>query len=638
MEPEILYSKTDMNKQRLQIGIASLIFGLIGCASAYLSDNEFLRAALTLPYVFLLWPYALSICFYPKPLLLVERFLLGSGLGILAQYPLGILLTMIEGKSGEAIYSSHLPEAIFLLLSTNIIFILLAALRKAFKENDKFEKPDYLKGGILILGLFLLFLNLNRADLNTDEADIGYIAYDLVDGMLAGRNAFFVSTNSHTPLALISNHFGMQLINDGGFHVISDWALRAVNAFMAFLSLLGFGVLIQKTPKKFQYAALALTLSSSAFLLNGRVLLREVFVMFFLILSLLFLHKFNESKSRTDILLCAIFSSGILLSKSVLFFLPLLLLFGILLSSKEFSRIKSFFAFSLTNIVLFSPIIIYNIAAYLKTGYMDILFSKIFGIYNPFGYTGDRAYEAAFSSNIILIIKNFADQYSFMALVFLALGVIISVFKLIGKKLPKEESFLLLLIAASVLFFAFTGLRAYYMIFLSPFFIYFVAKGIFFLPYKMLHGVFFTLLAANLFLVSFNTHISNAYTVDSKWQDSGRSGMEVPPLELFRAYSYTIRPWVENYAWKELKEYKDEHFTKDTVVLLDKALNPLDVRKYLNVNQDVKAFYLGENLEEDFIVAEEAQPYDYAIHLYQEGLDGYEIKKSNDEILYIISQ
>lgn len=625
-----------MNKQRLKISVASLLFGALTCATAYFSDNEILRALLGLPYLFLLWPYALSLCLYSKPLSIVERFLLGAGLGILMQYPLGILLTLIEGKSGEAIYSSHLPEISLLLLSTNIIFVLIA--RNKFKEKDTFEKPDYLKSAILLIGLFILFLNLNRADLNTDEADIGYVAYDLVDGMLAGRNAYFISTTAHTPLALISNHFGMQLINDSGFHLISDWVLRASNAFLAFLSLLGFSVLLKKTPKNFQYMALLLTLSSAAFLFAGRVLLREVFVMFFLILGLIFLQRFFQSKSRSDLILCAIFSSGILLTKSVLFFLPILLLTGILLASKKMDRTKNFFVFSFVNLALFAPVIVFNVAAYLKTGYMDILFSKVFGIYNPFGYTGDRAYDESFVSNLVLIVKNFADQYSFMALVLLSLGVLISIFKLLRKKLSIEDSFLLLILVVSTLFFAFTGLRSYYLIFLSPFFIYFVLKGIFLLQYNFLQIGVFTLLSINLLIVSFNTHISNAYTIDSKWQDSGRSGMEVPPLELFRAYSYTIRPWVENYAWKELKEYKDEYFTEDTVVLLDPALNPLLIRKYLNVGQEIKAFYLGEKLEEDFIVAQDGELYDFAVSMYKEGLEGDEIRKSNSKVFYIISK
>jgi hypothetical protein len=627
-----------MNKQRLQIGISSIFFGLTTCIIAYFFDNELLRAALALPYLLLLWPYALSLCIYPKSISLAERFLLGAGLGILALYPLGILVTVIEGKSGEAIFSSHLVLDSILLILSNLIFISIAYFTKAFEQSDKFEKPDTKKIIIFALAFFFLFWNLGRADLNTDEVDIGYSSYDLVDGMAAGRNAYFISTHGHTPLVSTVNHFGAQLINDSGFEDVSDWALRSVNAFTAFLSLLFLSFLLRKYPKNFQYAVLILTLSSATFLFTGRVILREVFMMLFVLLSLSFLQKFVEAGSKRDLILCGIFSAAIMLSKSVVFYIPLIIGLSIFLSSAKADKLKNISLYFGVNFILFLPVIIFNIGSYLKTGYMDILFSKVFGIYNPAGYTGDRAYESGFVSNMLLIIKNFSDQYSFLALLLLTLGLFAAMHKFLRGKLNKEDSFLLLLLSVSLLFFASTGLRAYYLIFLAPVFIYFIVKGILILRYKVPQVLVSLLLLINISIISFNTHISEAYTVEAKWNDSGRSGMPEAPIELFRAYSLTIRPWVENYAWKELRAFKELNFNEDTRVVLGEGVDVFIARKYLNVNQIVKKYYLGENAREDFKVVEETDKFDYKIDIYDEGEEGYEIKKRNGEIIYIIQE
>lgn len=615
--------------QRLKIYLFTLLFGIVALAIAFFSSNEVLRAIFALPYIFVLWPYIISINFFPKPLPLAERFLIGSGLGMMMLYPLGVLLTLIEGKSGEVIFSSHLALDAVLLFGFNFLFLGIAAVRGLFKMKDTFEKPNYLSAFLCLLGLSFLFFKLNRSDLNMDEVDIGYTTYDLVDGTVAGRNGYVLSFYGHTPLGITANHFGMQFINDSGFHLISDWVLRAVNAFTAFLTLLAAALLTKNYSKYFKALLLALIFLAPPFLFAGRILLREVFVMYFFILSLLALQRFFKSHSKSELVLFALFSGAILLSKSTCFYLiPLLAL--PLVRNKRFKDTALYF---LIVFLTFIPIIVYNIGAYVETGYMDILFSKIFGINHPAGYTGVNSHDDNVLSNFLIIVKNTSDQYSL-------LGFLLLVFGLIRSK--KQDLLALTLLLGSVAFFSISGLRAYYLIYLAPLFAYFIAKGVYAAKFKWLQIPLTVLILLNLFVLSWNTHFSDSYTIDMKWSDSGGSGHLQPEIEIFRPYSLTIRPWVESLGWKALQEFARENFNESTTVALDIKIDEMVIRKYLNVNQFVKKFYLGESLKEDFkyfwLKNQDNVSYDYSINRYEEGIQGHEIKNTAGTTFFIIQE
>lgn len=613
--------------QRLQIYIFSLLFGAAALAAALFSSNEILRAAFALPYIFVLWPYIISLNFFPKSLPLIERFVIGSGLGIMMLYPLGVLLTLIEGKSGEIIFSSHLISDAVLLFGTNFLFLGIAVARGLLKEKDTFEKPNYLHAALCLLGLAFLFFRINRADLNMDEVDIGYTAYDLVDGTVAGRNAYVLSFYAHTPLAIIANHFGMQFINNSGFDLISDWVVRAVNAFVAFLTLITAALTSKKNSKYFTALLLALLLIAPPFLFAGRILLREAFIMYFLVLSLFMLQRFMKSNSRADLVILGLFAGAILLSKSTCFYLVPLFALPLLKDKKIKEIAIYFFVVFLT----FLPIIVYNIGAYIQTGYMDILFSKIFGIYHVAGYTGTRAHDDNLISNFLIIVKSIADQLSVLGLLLLVFGFI---------KSKKQDLIPLIIVLASIAFFSLSGVRAYYLSYLAPLLIYFIVRGID--SSKFLKIPLGILLLVNLSILTWNTHFSSSYSIDQKWNDTGRSGALDIGIDVLRPYSLTIRTWVESFGWRELEKFADENFDENTVVALDSKIDDMTIRKYLNVNQVVEKFYLGENLKEDFkyfwFKGEPEADYDYAVYKFEEGIEGYEIKNPSGKTFFIIQE
>lgn len=529
-----------------------------------------------IPLIFIFWAFPLTI-FLSDSKSLIKNIFLSSAISILLLYPLTWLIILIEGQSGLAIFQSHKELEMILIVSLNLFFSLFTF--KKFKDHFEIDlnKSNIFYISLFALTAFLLFLKLNRADLAVDEIDLGYRAYDLVDGMLAGRKAFLLSFYDHTPLALIANGFSMQVLNNSGFENLQDWMIRFANAFVILLSYGTWTLVFQKHLKKDHAKIAALLLAVSVpFLFSGKIFLREGFITFYLGIFFLFIENWKVATLALG---------SILLTKSVDF--PIVL-FGLFLIPKKEIKKSILWIF-----IMVIPILIYNIGAYLETGYMDILSSKIFGINNPAGYTGSRAHAGTISEDLKTIFLSLADQITIPALGLLILGAALSIK---DKKLNKFTILLVLML----LYYSLVGVRAYYLVYMAHIYAILISFPLSKIKSSYLKISFTALLFIYLSFYSYKTFYDSSYTQEANWNDSGRSGMISPELNLLQDHSYTLRAWSESRGWKDLKGNIAAFNINDPVLVLDKNLDELHLRQYLNIMQTVKKFYLGENYQETY--------------------------------------
>lgn len=560
---------------------------LIGAISLAISPVECLaplRWILGIPFVFFLSGYPLSVMFSSKKGL--ERLMLSSGFSLLLTYPAGVLNVIIEGKT--AIYQEHLFGSMAVLFSITLITAITAACIRKNKSRKPEKISKWKLTGVLAISAILNFTSLNRADLNGDEYDIGYRSYNLVDGMQAGRNAYTISFIDHTPLASFINHFSMQIFNPTGFENLSEWMIRFAPALTGVLCVLFLFILAKEifNQKIALFSALLLAVSNYHVWIS-RIFLREIFMTFFIILSVYFLFKMLKEKKTRNAVLSGIFLGALLLTKTMgIFLVGAFLIF--LLWKKQ---IRNGLILLATAFAVFLPIIFYNIAVYLNSGYLDIFFSKIFGVYHQFGYTGEKSHAMDISGIFRLLI----DQYSLILFALFAAAVIYAIFTF-KKTIKKPELlFQIILIAVILGFFVLSGTRAYYM----PFITVPLALATGYFLEKVPQKTVLILILAYAGFYTYNTNISDTYTIDKKWNDSGRSGGQTLTIEpLTYHYSRSARAWSENFGWQDLQEFIEGNPSE--LLIFDDDLDDLSIRYYFDTQQTVKQYHLDNQYEERY--------------------------------------
>ena len=104
------------------------------------------------------------------------------------------------------------------------------------------------------------------------------------------------------------------------------------------------------------------------------------------------------------------------------------------------------------------------------------------------------------------------------------------------------------------------------------------------------YGVFYT----------YNTNISSTYTADVIWNDSGRPGTENLTIEpLTYHYSRSTRRWVEDYGWRELKDYIEE-IGEDTFIIVYGDMSDQMLQYYLDIQHSARQHYLENEYNEKY--------------------------------------
>lgn len=580
--------------------VISVLFGLFFLVLCKLTLYEtngtllYLRWGVGTLFVFFVVGYPITTILYPtsKSLKAMERAMLSSGFSLFLTYPAGLVNIILEGKTN--VFHPHLVGVITILNVFCIIFSIVSYLiRKqnniAFIPDDKSiwayedlansfkNKTNAILISILSISAFFNFYRLDRADLNADEWFIVKMAYDLVDGNFAARNAYCLSFHNHSPLANYVSHVMMQIINPLGLYQLNEWIIRLPCVIVGVISVFFVFVLARKMFNEQIALISSFVIATSNYMVwSSRIFIpQDGFLMFFMIISLYSLHRFLDKGCRANMFSAGFFLGCTMLVKFTgILLIPVFVLYVSLKRKKplDFSVIKML----MISTLVFVPVILFNIGAYITTGYMDIPFAKLFGVKSAMGpYIRDYPGALFAFDNLKAIFGLLLDQYS---LPLFALFISAFIGSIVYLKRSKDKENILLMqiwISMIVLFFWATGVLAWYMPFITAPFAILTAYCIYALMSRARERrAQFTTLLVILMLVfsysmyyTYNTNINSDYTY---MQEYDYQSISLSDLQKYQ-FSRAGRVQAESYGLKELRAYLYENYDpkNDIIVIKD---------------------------------------------------------------------
>ncbi|MCK9555901.1 glycosyltransferase family 39 protein [bacterium] len=509
----------------------------------------------------------------------------GIFLSLLLSYPAAITNILLEGQKHYYQYRLHRISGLYLLLISVLTFINVRYRKKIRLEKypDSAKLILILTGIILLLSGFMVFYGINAHDLCGDEINIGMRSYDLVDGNVARRQAFFLSTVSHSPLINTAGFISMQILQPFGFYELEDWMFRFLPALVSVMAAVCLFFILYRECGIFPAFAAALLLSVSNYhVWMGRIFLREGLMTF--MLSFGVLSAFRIKDNDLYLFFCALALGAAFLVKFTALFFAVPFFIYVYLRKKEalINFILIFFAVCL-------PVILFNAAAYITTGYMDQPFGKLF---NMFGgdakgtmITHDNMYAHLVSpfDGIKHCLTILLDQSGIALFLLILISVFFSALKCFKEK-NRDILFLLLIISVSMSLFAVNGVRAYY---LYPVFFFMIMAAGFLIKHilnkqlKYLYLFFIGFIMLNSVFIVVNTHYREFISYKPVYRLDFATGDEWPGINLRNPVSYTTLLWVKSGNMKIIREYMRKNISNDDLVVVDDNIYVLDYCWYI---------------------------------------------------------
>lgn len=518
---------------------------------------------------------------------------------LLLIYPAGVLNIVIEGK--ENIYQNHFVGLLIILIAFSAIGMALTRVLKIKQDKCRIGGKTFLMVALIMLvGFVLRILALGEASLNGDEIDLGGQAYDLVDGMVAGREAYFISETAHSPLGFYIAHAFYNLFEPGGYYEMKDWMFRIPQVFMGMLTIFGTYVLSRSLLKKEDLALIPTTLvaidSYSNFASRLAIFQDLSTFAFFVIVMLMAMVIFMEKK-KAGVLAGISFGSLLLVKFVGILFLPIFLF-------KK--KIKPLIKPLLIALGIFSPVIAYNIGAYLKTGYMDVGFAKLANLVgipakSIMAIGDDFIYSGALRNPLMTLIEmpfTLLDQWGVaLAGVFLW-AFIAGIFYF--KKSKKNYSLIYAVILLSVVFFSLNGFRTYYFPYFSVIFAILVALNLQHVR-KLKTALIILAIIAIPYTLIYNINTNILLKEPDVVTEYGRSGEQNLEITYHLApYSYGAAGFLSDQGWDELLELFERIDARSGTLVLSENLNYLNIKWYLHVNDIIREHYGDRNYNERY--------------------------------------
>ncbi|MDD5650611.1 MAG: glycosyltransferase family 39 protein [Candidatus Nanoarchaeia archaeon] len=297
--------------------------------------------------------------------------------------------------------------------------------KKKFTDQiiDFVFSKDYRKYLILLIliGGLLRYLIVNNISFLGDEVIHGPHAIN------------FLSTNKIGIMQQSVLWFYLTSIAQKIFGVTA-FSTRFLSFFFGILSIIALYLLTKEIFNKKIAIIASFLLAISSFVLRYTLIEMDIAMMFFILLALYFFIK-ELKKNKLSYVAALLLGIAALIKSIALFFA---LGFGIAYfyykyktaeNKKELLKIKDWkqgIIFVLIILLIFSPIIIYNILLYKDKGIVDVMFAKFLNI-NKDMYSGQAGYDQQFS-----IVNVFVGGFNMIKNVFLMLDPIIFILGLSG--------------------------------------------------------------------------------------------------------------------------------------------------------------------------------------------------------------
>ena len=431
------------------------------------------------------------------------------------------------------------------------------------KETDTFKDfPRLFKtlfALILLLAFVLIFFRLTRPDMMSDDAHYSFRSIFYLDFLASQKQTVPLQWFGEIPAwSKLSFHDAPPMVF---FIQHAFFKTFGVNAFAAKLPFALAGMislvlvfLFAKdlySPAAGLFAALFLTVNNY-FIWISRVGYLEGITLCFIFASLYFLIK---SKPNVNyIFLSAVFLGFAFLSKYTSFYLiPFFLIYifwqrrDLITGGHKYKLLAS----AAVVLVMFAPVIIYNVMMFKTRGHFDMQFAALFGQSAADWPIIERQINGNFLSNPISIFKTLSDSFSLPAFAAFIAATIFLLYEGIIFKIGAHSVILLNLLFLTAIF-VFIGSADRYLALYAPFFAiaaaysadrilnYFkklepVATRAPIFKYIFLVGVFVFTVYQLIFAVNTN-HLYKPF---------GKSGIAYSPIR------------IENAGFKQLDEYLD---------------------------------------------------------------------------------
>ncbi|MDD5645301.1 MAG: glycosyltransferase family 39 protein [bacterium] len=512
-------------------------------------------------------------------------FIAGIFLSCLLTYPLAIMNILIEGQNNYYQYRLHRIAGLYFLIICVLTFVNIAYAKKVvfMGYGSQARKIAVILAGIIILNAFTVFCGINAHDLCGDEINIGMRSYDLVDGNVARRKAYFLSTVSHSPLINTAGFVSMQILQPSGLYELEDWMFRFLPALVSIMiSVCLFFILYPEFGILPAFAAALLLSVSNYHAWMGRILLREGLMTF--MLSFGVLSAFRIKRGDFYIVLCALALGAAFLAKftAVFFAAPFFIYVYLLRKNRVIS-------FSAVLAIVCLPVILFNVAAYITTGYMDQPFGKLFNMLGG-AAGGPMTDHDNMYTGLVNPFKGFADCVRILldqsGIILFSLILISFCFVLAQCFKEKNKDIFLVLscIAVSTVLFVFNGVRAYYLYPVFFFMISAVGIAVKYAAGKRIRYLFFGFVfigMLNSVLILLNTQ----YGKLNKYRPAGvfnaATGDELPQIDILKPVSYTTLLWLKSGNMKAIRQYMRNNITEDDLVVVDDDIYVLDYCWYI---------------------------------------------------------
>lgn len=538
--------------------------------------------------------------------------ILSVGMSLLLTYPSGLINIIIEGKTN--IYVSHLPGFLAASLGLFIIGLIISKFLVYEDQMIKISRKDIVPiCSILLVGFVLRVANLGAASINGDEMDLSVQSYDLVDGMVAGRNAYFISGTGHSPLGFFISHAIYNIFEPGGFYSMSLWMIRIPQVIMGMLVIWGTFILsknfIGKSNRVLTFLPpLIVAIDSYSNFGSRLAIFQDVSTYtFFVIIFVLLLADFLKNKTWINSISLGVSLGMILLVKmSGIFLIPIML--GLIIIYRQ--EWKKIIGSLTTALFVFTPVIIYNIGAYITMGYMDVPMAKLANIIGipakSIMNTGgdDSIYEGIRSPIMTFVEMQFMllDQWGIALSIFFVISILSGLVYMWKNKQHIQQAMILhSVIILSIIFFSINGFRTYYLAYLTVFIAVIVGMDLSNIKrYKQAIVAAAILVVPFTLLYNINTNI--LLEEPEAVSEYGRSGMaEFAPTyhsQLATPFSYGSAAFLSDGGWDELTEELNNVGAKELV--LDNSLNVLSIKWYLHINDEIRMFHQDPNYIEKY--------------------------------------
>lgn len=310
--------------------------------------------------------------------------------------------------------------------------------------------------------VFYAFRGLGMMDF--DEAPAQTTPWEWTDPNVPGWAK--LSFNDHPPLVFLAENISMKIFGESSFGFrLPSALLGAASVYLVYL----LGAALYSSGVGLAVAALfAVTLNNVYISRTG---MQESYVIFFMLLaSYLFLKALE--KDKYFLWLGVVFGLGIMVKYNVFILAPIFLAY-LLIFKRNYLLNKKLWLGVLLALIIFTPVIIYNIELHRNFGHFDFQFSYIFGQHPEVWQSAPgKEMVGSLADRIRNFIPVWINSNSWLFLSFFGLAVaafVVSLFKKFKENLRRHAFLIISILFLSGLLIGFIGPTYRFFTMLTPY-------------------------------------------------------------------------------------------------------------------------------------------------------------------------